>query len=277
MPTIRATVAYFYYRLGHRSRRVATSRVMLSVIAEYFYDLREVGLPREHVLDPLAVKVETIGRKLKAMLFGESAAKIIQELVRYVAVTLSDCVSRNQFRLGINRNKHPRIANFCRIVSFHMALLFGDERPNLIALDMFASKAAHLGIHQSYGTLPGENEQAKDRVSMQLRNALDSANARPFDQELNRQKSLFFRDNHRSKETPMFFRICLATLWASKTAQSVTVLSELLACDGAISAIHSNKIQQAHAVCQIRYLFYIFCYQCVKSAKNVLANYIRYN
>jgi hypothetical protein len=51
-----ATAAYLDYGFYHRRRRVASGSVVLPVIAVYFYDLRNVCLSCEHILDPATVK-----------------------------------------------------------------------------------------------------------------------------------------------------------------------------------------------------------------------------
>jgi hypothetical protein len=247
---VRPTVTYFYYRLHYRCRGVAPSRVMLPVIAIKLYDLSEVGLSCEYILNPTPIKVEAIGAQLQAMIFRDPAVKIVQELVGGFAVPLADRIGRNQFRVGINANEHPCIPEFSGIIVFHVALFLANECPDFVALNVLAAEILHPRVHQVYAALPGKNEQTKDRVAVQVGNALDSANAGAFDQELNRQQSLIFGDDHRSEEPLVLFRVGLATLWATETLQAITVFPELLAHDIAVLAIHETTLQQANAVCQ---------------------------
>src|ERR1019366_7934809 len=66
------TIANLDYGFHHRRRRVTSSGIALPVIAVYFYDLREVGLTCEHILDTALVEMKPVSRKLEAIFFGQS-------------------------------------------------------------------------------------------------------------------------------------------------------------------------------------------------------------
>src|SRR5437868_5564194 len=67
VPWIRSAIPYPDYRFHHWRRRIASSRIMLGVIAIELYNLREVGLPCEYVLNSALVEVESICTKLEAV------------------------------------------------------------------------------------------------------------------------------------------------------------------------------------------------------------------
>src|ERR1019366_9148501 len=107
---------------------------MLPIIAVYLCDLSKVGLTRAHILNPAPVEAETLSRQLEAVRFRDAVTKIGQELVSGFAVTLADCVRRNQLRVSINGDERPGIPKFIGIVGANIALFLGHERPNFIAL-----------------------------------------------------------------------------------------------------------------------------------------------
>jgi len=49
---------------------------MLPVVAIYLYDLREVCLSREHILDTATVEHKVVSRKLEAVLFCHALPQI---------------------------------------------------------------------------------------------------------------------------------------------------------------------------------------------------------
>src|SRR5438552_13077876 len=57
VPWVGPAIPYLDYRFYHRRRRIASGSIMLPVIAVELYDLREVGLPREYVLNPALVEL----------------------------------------------------------------------------------------------------------------------------------------------------------------------------------------------------------------------------
>jgi hypothetical protein len=103
---------------------------VLPVIAIYLYDLREVCLSREHILDTATVEHKAVSRKLETVLFCDALPQIGQEYMRGSVVTLAHNVRRNQFRIGINRHEHPGIAKFARIVNFYVAVFLAHEAPD---------------------------------------------------------------------------------------------------------------------------------------------------
>jgi hypothetical protein len=251
VPHVRASIAYFYYRLNHRGGRVASSSIVLAVVAIHLYHLGKISHAREYVLDALPVKVESIGGQLDAVLVGHPITERSEELVGSFAVALTNFVSGNQFCFGINGDENPRVANFGGILGFHLALFLLAERPDFIALNPLASKVAHPRIHQSYAAFSRKHQESENRIAMQFRDALSAANAGSFDQELNCQQSFIFADDHRVKQADVIFGVGLAALGAAEAAKAVAMLAIFPAFDAALWAIHSVNIQQAIAVCKV--------------------------
>jgi hypothetical protein len=247
---VRATVAYFYYRLNHRSRRVVSSGIVLAVVAKQLYHLSEVRLSRENILNSFAIKVESIGRKLETVRFRDSITESGQELVSSFAATFAYRVGRNQFCIGVNRDENPSVSEFLRIFRFHVALVLASVGPKLVPLNPFATKIPHLRIHQSYAAFPSENQEPENRIAVELGDSLSAANASAFDQELNRQQCFIFGHGHCAEQSGVFFGVGLATLSTAEALESVAMLPKLAASDIALRAIHGLNIQQALAVCQ---------------------------
>jgi hypothetical protein len=104
------SVAYLDYGFYHRHWRVPSSRIVLAVITVQLYHLREVGLSGEHVLNSLAIKMESVSRDLEAVLRRDSISQCSEELVRCFAVSLANRISGNQFCFCIQRDKNPSVA-----------------------------------------------------------------------------------------------------------------------------------------------------------------------
>ena len=111
-----------------------------------------------------------------------------------------------------------------------------------------AFQAAHFFIHQLRAALTSDYEQAKDRVAVQLRNALCAANAGAFQQQLNSQQRFIFGDRHAAKQTRAAFGVGFPALSAAETTKAVALFPELHALKVAGCAIHKATVQQALAV-----------------------------
>jgi hypothetical protein len=232
------SVAYLYYRFDHRRRRVPTSRIMLAVIAVYFYHLREVGLSREDIFYAFFVKMESVSRDLKTVLWCDSITERGQKLISAFAVTFANRVRGNEFCFSINRNKNPSISEFHGVTEFYVALLLAAKTPQLIRLNSLAAKILHARFHQLYAAFSSTNQRAHDRVPMQARNALRAPNAGALNQQLNRQKCFIFRHCHCAEQARMFFRVRPAALRAAESLETIAVLPELPAFAVALEAFH---------------------------------------
>src|SRR5439155_20271562 len=148
--------------------------------------LCKVRLACEHVFNPATIEMEAIRRQLKAMFFRNAIPELSQKFICRFAGSLADGVGGNQLRFRVDGYEHPSIAKFFRVILAHLSLLLANERPNLIALNMFAAEVPHPRVHQGYTTFPGENQQPEDRIAVKLRDAFCTANARSFNRQLKR-------------------------------------------------------------------------------------------
>jgi hypothetical protein len=250
VPGIWASVPNFYYRLRKGCRRVPSRHIVLAVIAEYFYHLREVSLSREHILYALAVEVKAIGAQLETVFLSNATPQRLEECVGCFSRPLANCVSGNQFRVRVHRHEDPRISKLRRVLWFDVTLFLSTKSPNLISLNPLAAKIAELRVHQLRTAFASENQQPQNRVAVQSGDALCGANRSAFEQKLNRQKCLIFRNRHIAKQASTSFGIGLATLPTAETAKAVALRPELHAFAVASRAIHRYNLQQAVAVCQ---------------------------
>ena len=250
MPHVRPTVSYFYYGFHHRRGRIAACCVMLPIVSEEFYYLREVSLPGEHVFNSLTVEVESVGADLETMLFCDAITQRRQELVGCLPISLANCVRRNQLRFRVNGDKDPSITDLGRILSLYVTLFLAYKGPNFVTLNVLAAKVSQLRFHQAYAALPGENEQPHNCVPVQLRDSFGGTDAGAFKKKLNRQECLIFRYDHGAKESHMIFGVILGAFWAFVLLEAVGMFTVLAAFDIASLAIHVTKLQQALAVCQ---------------------------
>jgi len=232
------SIAYLDYRLYHRRRRVPSSRVVLPIIAVQLYHLREVGLTSEHVLDAFPVEMESVSRDLETVFWRDSVSQTGKKLVRGFAVSFAHGVCRDQLRFGINCNENPSVSDFRRILCFYVTLFLLHEAPQFITLNPLAFEILHCAFEQSYAAFSRKHKQSHDRIAVQASNSLCAANARAFNQQLNRQKCLTFGNCHRTKQPRMFFRVGLTTLRATKPSKSIAVLPEFPTSEFALGAIH---------------------------------------
>ena len=247
---IRPTVADLYYRLYHRSRRVAPRRFVLPVIAVYLYQLGKVGLPGEYSFYALAVEREAVRCQLKAVLFGKAAMKTSKKCVRRFARPLAHSECRNQFGVCIQSDEYPCISQFSRFSDTNIALLLSYISPNFVSLDSGTTKIFHSRFHKNRAAFTCKYKKPQDGVTMQLRDSFRTANAGSFKQQLNCQERFVLRYGHCPEQTYMIFGVCLAALGATKTAKPIPVLPEFSAFKAARCAIHKVILQQAVAVCQ---------------------------
>jgi hypothetical protein len=223
---------------------------MLPVIPEKLYDLREIDLSTKDVIDARTVERESIGRELKPVVLLDSIVERREESVRGFACAFADRESWDQFGISVDRNENPRVPKFLGIILTHMTLLFLDEAPHLVALNVLAAEVPHPRFHQLYATLPSDNEQLENRITVQSRDPLGGPDGSPLKQKLNCQQSFIFRDSHGPKKSGAFLRERLSTLSAPEPRQTVPVPSELLTFAVACRASHVQILQQAIAVCQ---------------------------
>jgi hypothetical protein len=79
-------------------------------------------------------------------------------------MTLANMKRRNEFRVRVDCDIHPRIANLRGIALADAAVVLLDACPDFVKLQVLTMKVPHPGIHQGLTAFPGENEHAHDRV-----------------------------------------------------------------------------------------------------------------
>lgn len=217
------SITYLDYGFNHRRGRVSTSGVVLPVIAEQLYHLREVSLSSENIFYAFFVKVESIRAELKPVVRREAVPYCIQELVCGLAVALADYIRWNQFCVCVQRDKDPSIPELRRIADLEVPLFFENPIPNFVGLQVFTAKVLDPRIQKLYASLTCQNQQAKNRVTMQTRNPFSTSDTGAFHQKLNRQKCTIFRHCHRAEQPRMFFGVGFPTLRAAESLQSIAV------------------------------------------------------
>ena len=106
--------------------------IVLSVIPEQFYKLREVNLPREDALNR-AVKVIAVRGDLETI-FSQALLESGQELDRGFLGALPDLEVRHKFSFLIQANENPLIANFGRITLANLSRFLPNVSPDFVAL-----------------------------------------------------------------------------------------------------------------------------------------------
>ena len=231
------SIAYLHYGFYHRRRRISCFRITLAVVSVQLYHLRKVCLPTKDALNR-TIEVIAVSRDLEPF-FVQTLLKASQELNRGFFCALPDLEVRHELGIRVQRYEYPLIAEFCRIVFAYITLLLGAKSPDFVALQALAVEVTHSRIHQCYAALSGENQQAKDCVAVQLRDALRTTHAGTFDQKLNCQQRFVLWNDHVAKQSGVFFGIRLSALRAAKPLEAVAVRSVFPAFQVAQWAIHS--------------------------------------
>jgi hypothetical protein len=232
--------------------------IVLAVIAVQLYDLTEVHIRPKVLFNSIDVKPESVSRELDAI--RHTVRQIANKGIRSSSAALAHCERGNQLRLGIDGYENPRIPKFGGIVFADVTLFLANEGPDFIALDVLAVQIAHPLVHQFKARLAGQNEQPHDRVTMQTRNPLRSADTGSFDEQLHGEQPLIFGHDHGAEQPLVIFRVGFSTLRTAEALKAVAMFPEFAALCVAIFASHClvricllhhvNRILQALAVCQ---------------------------
>lgn len=105
---------------------------MLAVVPVQLYHLREVGLPREHILDSATVEHEAVSRKLEALFFRYAVTQIGKGLIR-VSRSRRPTAYEGINLLSASIATNPSIPVFAGVFDFDVALFLTDETPNFRA------------------------------------------------------------------------------------------------------------------------------------------------
>ena len=79
--------------------------IVLAVIAEQLDQLREVHVQAERIGNASSVVLQPVRGDLRSAV--DAAVQVTQESSRILPVALANVEGGNQFRFGVNRNKHP--------------------------------------------------------------------------------------------------------------------------------------------------------------------------
>jgi hypothetical protein len=95
-----------------------------------------------------------------------------------------------------------------------------------------------LPLHQATAAIPGQNEQAQDRVTMNASHTLHAPNAHAFQQQLQDVCGLIQRQPHLVQRTLVIFGEGFPALIAAVTLKAVAMLPKPFAGDPAGVARH---------------------------------------
>src|SRR5208337_1063238 len=100
---------------------------------------------------------------------------------------------RNQLCFRINRAERPNVAELRVVINSQVPLLFPDEAPHLVELEVATLQVAHLRIHQGSATLTDSHTESHNRVPVDSGYALNRADAGTFGQCADYRNLLVFR------------------------------------------------------------------------------------
>jgi hypothetical protein len=98
--------------------------------------------------------------------------------------------------MTLNGNERVGIAQIRIIIKVHHLFFFPDEALNFVAFHVFHGDVHYQMAHELLALLASGNEQTANGIPMQIGHALDRANAGTFDEQLERDDSLFNRNRH---------------------------------------------------------------------------------
>ena len=94
------------------------------------------------------------------------AVQVPKKSARIFEVALANVERGNQFRVRIDCDKDPLIADFRGIAFANVTVFLLDEGPNFVDLEMLEAKVPHPVIHERLAAFPGENQKPHDRVAV---------------------------------------------------------------------------------------------------------------
>jgi hypothetical protein len=185
MLRVRATDAHVGYDLLDWAWGVPRFGGSLPVIAEQLNQLSEIYIYSKTFKHSLLVKMKAVSRELDAI--TEALCQFPTEHLSGVHCALADHERGNQFCVRIHSDKNPLVAKFVRIGAFVNATVFLlHKRPDFVCLNALALQVPHPLAHKAVATFPSQQKHRHDRVTIQARHTLCTANGAAFHKALNR-------------------------------------------------------------------------------------------
>lgn len=108
-------------------------------------------------------------------------------------VPLADSERGEQFGLLVDGRENVDVAQLGvdDLESLELLLLFANERPNFIDLDVLQMQVGHVLVEEFAASVSEANQQTHDRVPADASDPLRRANRIPFNQQFQNGKLLF--------------------------------------------------------------------------------------
>jgi hypothetical protein len=141
-----------------------------------------------------------------------------------------------------------------------VGFLLLDKSPDLIGLNVRHWNVYDEPAHELFAPLAGEYQKFRDRVSVDVRDALRAAEGVAFNQEPESQHDAMLGEIATFQDRLVGFGVRLVALGAPEAAQAIPVLAEALAFHAArfashcnfdlCRALHNSILQLSLVVCQ---------------------------
>ena len=124
--------------------------------------------------------------------------QIIHKIAGVLDGSLADPKRCDQLGVGINRHKHPLIADLGFAIA-NMALFLLYVGPYFVALNVAAAEVAQPGVEQPLTARPDHFKQSQNRVAVESGEPFGAADRAALNETLNRPCRRFLAGAHRSK------------------------------------------------------------------------------
>src|SRR6185312_4935713 len=173
----------FGYNLLDRTRGVPPFGAVLPIVPKELYKLSEVHIQPKALGDGAGIMNQAIRRQLHRA--GKPFVQVPQERGSCLLRSLPNVERGDKFRLRINGNKNPLIANFIGVSLADVAGFLLNEAPDFINFQIPGPQIAHHGTHQFLAAIASVNKQAKNCISIQPGKTLSRSNGTSFQEALN--------------------------------------------------------------------------------------------
>src|SRR6185312_14307073 len=173
----------FGYNLLDRTRGVPPFGAVLPIVPKELYKLSEVHIQPKALGDGAGIMNQSIRRQLHRA--GKPFVQVPQERGSCLLRSLPNVERGDKFRLRINGNKNPLIANFIGVSLADVAGFLLNEAPDFINFQIPGPQIAHHGTHQFLAAIASVNKQAKNCISIQPGKTLSRSNGTSFQEALN--------------------------------------------------------------------------------------------